>query len=183
MSEHITGIDVHHAQHPKRGQVTRLCWQGWQVDIDGLSVSVPPQDTTGTIDDLATLLGAAYRMLDIPIIRRPHPLTVLRAAPPEPLAAELVAILSAAQHIADRRWDRRASDVYACTSQAWQDAGMTVPYALLLATLRAALPQAASSLAGYEYVPNAQPLHTLYDRAIAPCCTEHPGTARPSRIA
>lgn len=182
-TEHRADIDVQHVEHPKRGQVTRLTWRGWQVDMDALSVTVPPQQTTARTDDLDTLLRAAYRMLDIAVVRPRRPLTALRVALPEPLAADLVAVLRAAQRIVDRRWDRRSTDVYAATSQAWQDAGMTVPHALLVATLRAALPPAATSLADYEHAAGAQALHTLYDHAIGLWCTDHADHARRSRIA
>jgi hypothetical protein len=53
-----TGIGFEHLHHIKRGQVTRLTWNGWLVDIDGTSVTVALQDSAGkTIADLATLLG------------------------------------------------------------------------------------------------------------------------------
>jgi hypothetical protein len=182
-TEHLAGIDVQHVEHPKRGQLTRLTWHGWQVDFDALSVTVPPQQNPARTGDLDTLLRAAYRMLDIAVVHQRRPLTAVRAELPEPLAAELVAVLRAAQRIVDRRWDRRSTDVYAATSQAWQDADMTVPYALLVATLREALPPTATNLADYEHAASPQALYALYDGAISLWCTDHADQARPSRIA
>jgi hypothetical protein len=182
-SDFITGIKVNHAHHPKHGQITRLSWRGWQVDLDGLSVCVPLQDSTGTsIDDLATLLCAAYRMLRIPVVRRPSALAVLRRGLPTTLAAEVAQILRAAQAVADKHWDRRPFDIYACTKQSWQDAGMSVPYAALVTTLRAALPQPGSSLAEHNHTATAAAIHTLYDHAISLCRAGRPA-AETSRIA
>ena len=31
-------VGIEHVHHIKRGQVTRLTWNGWMVDIDGVGV-------------------------------------------------------------------------------------------------------------------------------------------------
>lgn len=184
-AELITGIAIDHAHHPKRGQITRLSWHGWQVDLDGLSVSVPQQDSTGTTTtDLAILLQAAYRMLNIAVPRPPDLAAMVRGGLPKPMADDLVSTFRAAQHIADVHWHRRSFDIYACTSQAWHDSGMKLPYALLIATLRSALPQPGSSLADFNDTATASAIHTLYEHAITLCSTARPvshGTT--SRIA
>ncbi len=71
--------------------------------------------------------------------------------------------------------------MYACTKQAWRDAGMPVPYAALVTTLRAALPQPGSSLADHNHTATAAAIHTLYDQAIG-LCAGRPA-AHTSRIA
>jgi hypothetical protein len=96
-NEHRAGIDVQHVEHPKRGRLTRLTWHGWQVDVDALNVTVPPQQNPARTGDLDTLLRVAYRMLDVAIARQRRPLAVLRAELPEPLIAEIVDVLRAAQ--------------------------------------------------------------------------------------
>jgi hypothetical protein len=89
-------VGIEHVHHIKRGQVTRLTWNGWMVDIDGVSVTVPVQDTAGkAIADLGTLLGAAYRMVDIPIARGIAPLTRIRSHLPDPTVRDLVDVLRA----------------------------------------------------------------------------------------
>jgi hypothetical protein len=60
---------------------------------------------------------------------------------------------------------------------------MTVPYALLMATLREALPPTATNLADYEHAASAPALHALYQHAISLWCSQDTGDARPSRIA
>jgi hypothetical protein len=164
----MDGIAVATVHHPKRGQVTRLNWRGWQVDLDGLSVSVPAQHSAeAQLDDLAGLLNAAYRMLGIAVLPRTQSLFGLRATLPEVLSADVVTILRAAQRIAEQSWNRRSFDVYACTSQAWQDAGAPVPYTLLLDTLRAALPPDRASLTEYNDTSGDLAMQTLYDQAIS----------------
>lgn len=182
-ADFITGIEVDRTEHPKRGQITRLSWRGWQVDLDELSVSVPQQDSAGkSIDDLATLLCTAYRMLDIPVVRRPSAQTVLSRGLPAPLAGPVAQNLRAAQEVADKHWDRRSFDIYACTKQAWLDDGLSVPYAVLVTTLRAALPNPGSSLAEHNCTATAAAIHTLYDHAIS-LCRAGGAAADTSRIA
>lgn len=179
----LTGLAVEHTDHPKRGQITRLTWRGWQVNLDGLTVCVPQQASPGNnIDDLATLLHAAYRMLNIPVVRRRSAQAILRTGLPAPLAVATAQTLRAAQHVADKRWNRISFDVYACTKQAWLDAGMQVPYAVLVSTLRAALPQPGSSLTEHNHTATAAAIHALYDRAIGLCSADQPA-ADTSRIA
>jgi hypothetical protein len=171
----LPGLAEEPTHHPARGQITRLSWRGWHVHLDGESVRVPVQDGDGkSIDDLDDLLTAAYRMLNIPIARRPSTLAALRAGLPAPLTGRVVQILRAAQRLADNRWGSRSSGVYDCTHQAWQDAGMGVPYTLLVTALRAALPQPGASLADYHHTATAAALHTLYDHAVGLCCTGRP---------
>ena len=159
-------VGIEHVHHIKRGQVTRLTWNGWMVDIDGVSVTVPVQETAGkTIADLGTLLGAAYRMVDIPIARGIAPLTRIRSHLPAPTVRELVDVLRAAQEIAENDWHRHRFDIYRCISRAWHDADMPVPHTLLIMTLRAALPP-ATTLADYDHQATPRAIHALFDHAI-----------------
>jgi hypothetical protein len=159
-------IAIEHVHHTKRGEITRLAWKGWMVDIDGVSVTVPLQDTAGkTIADLGTLLGAAYRMVNIPIARGPAPLARIRADLPAVKVREVVDVLRAAQAIAENDCHRRTFDIYGCISRAWRNADMPVPHTLLIATLRAALPP-ATTLADYTHQATLRGIQALFDQAI-----------------
>ena len=158
-------VGIEHVHHIKRGQVTRLTWNGWMVDIDGVSVTVPVQETAGkAIADLGTLLGAAYRMVDIPIARGIAPLTRIRSHLPAhgPRARRRPACRPG-----DRQndWHRHRFDIYRCISRAWHDADMPVPHTLLIMTLRAALPP-ATTLADYNHQATPRAIHALFDHAI-----------------
>jgi hypothetical protein len=109
---------------------------------------VPTQPIAGkNMDDLDLLLGTGYRMLNIATSPRLSPLPQLRNRLPDAMVAQIIAVLRAARNLADMDCRRRAFDIYECTSRAWQDAGMSVPYALLLRSLRAALPPGVGTLA------------------------------------
>jgi hypothetical protein len=166
MSSRLPTIGVEHVQHPKRGQVRRLTFHGWLVDIDGTNVTVPEQHSAGkTVADLATLLGAAYKMINTPITRSADAEPRIRDVLPAPIVGELIHVLQAAQAIADERWHRSTFDIYQCTRLAWQNAGMMLPHTLLITTLRAALPP-ATTLADYNHAAVARTIHALFDDAI-----------------
>jgi hypothetical protein len=159
-------IGVEYVHHIKRGALTRLTWGGWAVDIDGPNVTVPLQDSAGkTTADLATLLGAAYKMIDTPIARGRGPLTASRTNLPEPMIGEIVAVLRSAQTFADTHWHRRSFDIYQCLGAAWEDAEASLPHELLIATLRAALP-ANTTLADYNHHATTTTIHALFNDAI-----------------
>jgi hypothetical protein len=158
-------IGLEYVHHIKRGLLTRLTWRGWAVDIDGPNVTVPPQNSAGkTTADLATLLGAAYRMIGTPIARGRGPLTRPRTSLPAPMIEEIVAVLRSARAIADTHWHWRSVDVYQCLRAAWE-ADESLPHELLVATLRAALP-ANTTLADYTHRASAATIRTLFDAAI-----------------
>ena len=178
----LAGMHAEHTQHPTRGPATRLSWRGWQVDLGERAVWVPVQHSTGkNIDDLGALLDAAHRILDIPVAGRPAHQRALRSGLPVPVAAELLRALCIAQRLADRHWNRTTFDLYACTGRAWQEAGMRIPYALVLTTLRAALPQPGTSLADFNHSATHATIHALYDHAFVLCHRRH--TVPASRIA
>lgn len=59
----LTQLTVEHADDLKRGRTTAVSSGGWCVKISGPNVIVPVQDSAGkSMDDLATLLQAAYQM-------------------------------------------------------------------------------------------------------------------------
>ena len=145
----LTGLNVTHLPRIKGEDQTRLSWRGWHVDLDGQRVTVPAQPIAGkNTADLDLLLGAGYRMLDITTAARLSPLPQLRGRIPDGMITQIVEILQAAQRIAETDCHRQAFDVYDCTNRAWHDAGMPVPYALLMRSLRAALPPAVGVLGG-----------------------------------
>ena len=162
-----TGIDVAHLPHTRGGELTRLSWRGWHVELHGQRVTVPTQPINGkNSDDLDLLLGAGYRMLHIATAPRLSPLAHLRGRLPENMVAQIVAVLRCARRLAEIDCRREAFDVYDCTSRAWQDAGMSIPYALLLRSLRAALPPGMGALADYDRRASATAVHALYSSAI-----------------
>jgi hypothetical protein len=164
----LTGVVVAHVPSVKGGELTRLSWRGWHIDLDGQRVTVPAQLIADkSMEDLDLLLGAGYRMLNIATAPRLSPLPQLRDRLPDVMVAQIVAILRSAQRIADIDCRRRAFDIYNCTRRAWQDAGMSVPYALLLRSLRAALPPGVGTLAAYDRWARATAVHDLYTAAIS----------------
>jgi hypothetical protein len=159
-------IGLEYVHHVKRGLLTRLTWRGWAVDIDCPNVTVPLQDSAGKATaDLTTLLGAAYTMIGTPIARGRGPLTRRRTTLPAPMIVQIVAVLSAAQAIADTHWHWRSFDVYQCLSAAWEGAEASLPHELLVATPRAALP-ANTTLTDYNHHASSVTIHTLFDDAI-----------------
>ncbi|SBS76620.1 hypothetical protein MHPYR_340029 [uncultured Mycobacterium sp.] len=163
----LTGLAVAHLPRIRGGDLTRLSWRGWHVDLDQHRVTVPVQPIAGkNIDDLDLLLGAGYRMLDIATAARLSPLPQLRVRLPESMITQIVAVLQSAQRIADIDSHRGVFDVYECTSRAWRDSGMSIPYAVLLRSLRAVLPPGVGNLAGYDRCARPTDVHDLYTAAI-----------------
>lgn len=163
----LTGLTVAHLPRTKGGDLTRLSWRGWHVDLDEHRVTVPVQPIAGkNIDDLDLLLGAGYRMLNITTPARLSPLPQLRDRLPDAMIAQIVAVLQSAQRLADTDCRREAFDVYDCTSRASRDAGMSVPYAPLIRSLRAALPPGMGNLAAYDRCARSTDVHDLYTEAI-----------------
>lgn len=178
----LTGLNVTHLPRIKGEDQTRLSWRGWHVDLDGQRVTVPAQPIAGkNTADLDLLLGAGYRMLDITTAARLSPLPQLRGRIPDGMITQIVEILQAAQRIAETDCHRQAFDVYDCTNRAWHDAGMPVPYALLMRSLRAALPPAVGTLAAYDRRTSAAAVRDLYTAAIDIWRTSDATTSRVAR--
>ncbi|OBJ10874.1 hypothetical protein [Mycobacterium sp. 1465703.0] len=162
-----TNITVEHAEDLKRGHVTTVSSGGWCVTISGPNVTVPGQDSAGkSIEDLAALLQAAYRMAATPINSGIGLLARVRTSLSEPLMADLVAVLRAAQRLAAQQWNRASRDVYRCLALAWRNTGMAVPYTLLVAALRAGLPP-STTLCDFNSDANLHSVHALFEIAIA----------------
>lgn len=144
-------------------QITRLQFRGWFVDVDGTTISVPRQRITPAHSptDLNVCLDAARHLLRQTLTPPPAPTT------PRPLdAADAVAaVLHAAQNIASTQWHPLNLDIYACTSAAWTDTGMTVAYTSLIRALRHAVPP-GSRLIDVNDNATRDDICDLYRRAI-----------------
>lgn len=133
-------VDEFEAQvGPRRRTVTRVRWAGWTVHILDDAVTVPRQNSSGkSIADLATCLRSAYAELGVIGDRTSGPTTGLRGVPRDTeLAAAVAQVIVAAAQLAA---PLHHCDVYFCLRKAWQDSAMNVPYAAVLATVRASLP-------------------------------------------
>ncbi|QFS94556.1 hypothetical protein FIV07_27675 (plasmid) [Mycobacterium sp. THAF192] len=124
---------------PRYRTVTRVRWAGWTVHILDDAVTVPRQSSDGkSIADLATCLRSAYAELGVIGDRTSGPTTGLRGVPRDTeLAAAVAQVIVAAAQLAAPLGH---CDVYFCLRKAWQDGAMRVPYAAVLATVRASLP-------------------------------------------
>jgi hypothetical protein len=105
-------------------------------------------------------------MLSIATAARLSALPQLRDRSPDTMIAQIVAVLQSARRIADIDCRRAAFDIYECTSRAWRDAGMSIPYPLLMRSLRAALPPGLGELAAYDRCARPTAVHDLYTAAI-----------------
>ncbi|WAJ48029.1 hypothetical protein OK015_28695 (plasmid) [Mycobacterium sp. Aquia_216] len=163
----LTQLTVEHADDLKRGRTTAVSSGGWCVKISGPNVIVPVQDSAGkSMDDLATLLQAAYQMAGTRINSGIGSWARVRDALPERLVDDLVAVLRAAQRTADAHWNRASCDVYRCLGLAWRDADMRVPHTLLVAAMRAGLPP-ETTVCDFNSTANLHTVHALFDAAIA----------------
>jgi hypothetical protein len=163
----LTGLAVAHLPRIRGRDLTRLSWRGWHVDLDAQRVTVPAQPIDDkNIDDLDRLLGAGYRMLNTTTAARLSPLPQLRDRLPDSLITQIIAVLQSAQRLADIDCRRGAFDIYECTGRAWRDAGMSIPYAFLMRSLRAALPPGVGNLAAYNRCAHPAAVHDLYTAAI-----------------
>jgi hypothetical protein len=56
----LTGLAVAHLPRIRGGDLTRLSWRGWHIDLDEQRVTVPSQPVAGkNIDDFDLLLAPA----------------------------------------------------------------------------------------------------------------------------
>lgn len=155
-------LEVASYEHPRtRKQITTVSFGGWLVQIDGAAVTVPCQDIAGkSTDALQECLDAAYVLAEIRLGSMPP------VYPPE-LRAAVAATLRVASRVAEKKWRRRGHDIYRCTSVAWEQTEMAVPYALLIRALRRSLP-AGTTLTEYnDHAADVGQVCQLYDRGIA----------------
>lgn len=162
-----TNVTVEHAEDLKRERVTTVSSGGWCVRISGPNVTVPVQDSAGKpIEDLASLLQTAYRMAGTPINSGIGSLARVRASLSEPLLADLVAVLRAAQRLAasngtghhatsiDASHWRGATPAWRCRTPFWSR------------PLRAGLPP-STTLCDFNSDANVHSVHALFEIAIA----------------
>jgi hypothetical protein len=161
MNSARTDVEISGFEHPvTRRHIKRLRFGGWTVHVDRAAVTVPSQDIAGkAIEDLAYCLHEAYVLAGVRIASGPP---VYGPA----LADDLTATLHHAQQIAQKQWSARSRDVYRCTRDAWEETCMAVPYALLIRSLRAALPE-RTTLIDYNDHGDRDQVCGLYARAIA----------------
>lgn len=147
---------------PRRGagDLVVVEFAGWTVHVCGVLITVPGQSMTGkAIQDLRVCLDAAHQMAGVRI----------DSAAPQwdaSIAEAVLSTLRAARRHAQRCWRRKSHDIYHCTSAAWQQSGMGVPYTLLIRALRAALP-AQMTLMDFNDDADCAQIVALYGRAIA----------------
>jgi hypothetical protein len=161
-------------QDPATGrQITRLQFRSWFVDVDGTAISVPRQRITAAHSpiDLDICLNAARHL-----VRQNTPSPAPTPPPTLDAAEAVAAVLQAAHDIASTQWHPVNLDVYACTSAAWTNSGMTVAYTSLIRALRRALPPGGSRLIDVNdnAATTRDDICDLYRRAID---TAHSTTA------
>lgn len=159
-----SGIRTLGYQDPTTGHhITRLQFRNWFVDVDGTAISVPRQRITASHSpiDLDICLNAARHL-----VRQNTP-TPAPTPPPALDAAEAVAaVLQAALDIASTQWHPVNLDIYACTSAAWTDTGMTVAYTSLIRALRRTLPPGSRLVDVNDNAATRDDVCDLYRRAI-----------------
>lgn len=134
---------------------------GWLVNIAGPYVTVPRQDSTGkTSASLARCLAIAHNLAGITTLGPAD--TVVRSPR---LGAALIDTMNGAQEIARKYWSPRSRDVYGSVRDAWQAHGMVVPYTLLIAAVRAALPP-DTTLIDYNDRADQTQIDELFSRAV-----------------
>lgn len=121
--------------------ITRLTWRGWVVHVVDGAVVVPQQPTAGkAIGDLAVCLRSAYALIEVGDVTSGPTTGARRVARGGSLAVAVAEVISDAAEGAGRWPHRVGCDVYECLRRAWEDGGMRVPYAAVVAVVRACLP-------------------------------------------
>lgn len=151
-------------QDPTTGRhITRLQFGSWFVDVDGTAITVPRQRITSAHSplDLDTCLNAARHLIQ----RRTTPARPAPTTPP-PASEAVAAVLQVGHDVARARWQRITFDIYACTSAAWTDTGMTVPYTSLVRALRRPLAPGTRLIDVNDNAATSDDVCDLYRRAI-----------------
>lgn len=155
------------ARAVKAQQPARVRRHGWQVDVDlhTRAVTVPLQDTSGlSAHGLADCLDEAYLMVGIVTRHGTRLRNAAVVGRREPARTELLEVLESGREIAARVG--RRIDVFTCAHSAWQPHSAAIPFALVTAALRGALPE-ATTLVGYSRQCLDGQLSDLFDRAAA----------------
>lgn len=120
--------------------ITRLRWRGWDVHVVDGAVVVPQQPTEGkAIGDLAACLRSAYGLIEVGDATSGPTTGARRIALGSPLAFAVAEVISLAADAAGH-WPHQVCDVYDFLRRAWEDDGMQVPFAAVVAAVRACLP-------------------------------------------
>jgi len=151
----------------KDQQLTNVRLHGWRVEVNlhTRAVSVPMQDASGlSAHGLADCLDQAYLMVGIVTRHGARLRNAAIAGRREPARTELLEVLETGREIAARVG--RRTDVFTCARAAWQPHGAAIPFALVTAALRGALP-AGTTLTRYSQQCPDEQLSDLFDRASA----------------
>lgn len=173
-----TGVRVLRHHDPATGhQITRVQFRGWQVDVDGTTISLPRHTLNAgqTPLDLAVCLDAARSLIE----GRPRPAPrPTRPAPPIDHRATVAAVLAEARAIAATHWHPTLCDIYECTSAAWTASGMRIGYTTLTRALRTALPEGMRLIAFNDAATTRDDICSFFDRAISLLHTKSPALTR-----
>ena len=154
--------------------ITRLRWRGWVVHVVDGAVVVPYQPTEGkAIGDLAVCLRSAYALIEVGDATSGPTTGARRIARGGPLAVAVAEVISLAAETAGQSPHRRGCDAYACLRQAWEDDGMQVPYAAVVAAVRACLPAGTTLTDFNEAAAGVDPIYDLLTRAAVWAVDEH----------
>jgi hypothetical protein len=146
--------------------ITRLRWRGWVVHVVDGAVVVPLQPTEGkAIGDLAVCLRSAYALVEVGDATSGPTTGARRIARGGPLAVAVAEVISAAAEAAGRSPHRGGCYVYDCLRRAWEDDGMRVPYAAVVAAVRACLPAGITLTDFSEGAAGVEPVYDLLNGA------------------
>jgi hypothetical protein len=146
--------------------ITRLRWRGWVVHVVDGAVVVPQQPTEGkAIGDLAVCLRSAYGLIEVGDATSGPTTGARRIALGGPLAVAVAEVISLAADAAGQSPHRRVSDVYDFLRRAWEDDGMQVPFAAVVAAVRACLPAGITLTDFSEAAAGVGPVYDLLNAA------------------
>jgi hypothetical protein len=132
--------------------------------VDG-AVVVPQQPTEGkAIGDLAVCLRSAYGLIEVGDATSGPTTGARRIALGGPLAVAVGEVISLAADAAGQSPHRGVCDVYDYLRRAWADDGMQVPYAAVVAAVRACLP-AGITLTDFSEAAGVGPVYDLLNAA------------------
>lgn len=165
-TELLPRIEVH--THPKRGtEILTMELAGWTVVIDGQAVTVPHQPIAGkTLEGLRRCLREAYAMRNIAVAGGMGTWATIRPTLPRNVLDYIAGVLDSARRGVYRPGPFSGFDFYRCTRLAWERADMKVPFALVLAAMRAVLPP-GMTLTAYGDAVSGDGIDALYAAALA----------------
>lgn len=138
-----------------------------------------------TVADLNTLLATAYARAGMPIHHGysadpahwcAHSATTSRSE----MRDDAIAALRASRSIAQQLWSPRKFSVYACADHGWRQTEMRAPYAVIMASLRAALPPLTTLGYYNDHAPTRRAIPDLFVDAIKHLVGSSAARVRPS---